>query len=358
MIAFAVQDCLSFTVIGQGTLFVTFAALLSQRSQPCVGNVDEPEGNRREVAVALLTAAVLFTLLLWRNIDAESARAVPGWGWGMLTILGSLGVACAAVLRLLGPSAEPGRKRSETPAAWGFSAAPVGGPGPARAVLGGAAVALVQALVLGPLQVDLECRRGDQIMFTDVAAAMHVYEEAAARAANDPFYWAKLGSAAREALGRESDRAFRMHLAEMGRSAYACAAELMPANASYHVGLGRMNMELARLGRAAPRQALAEYDAALGLDGNNGVYYADAANAALVMEQLDAAHTYAREGLERYPWYGPLRAQSGYVAMLEHHPDEAVRQLTLALEGEWFEDVAAKKFAESVLARARQQAGK
>jgi hypothetical protein len=272
--------------------------------------------------------------------------------WGLLAVVAALGIACAAVLRLVpgsGAASRAEREQREGPASLGIWFG--------RVILGGAGLLLALALVWYPLRAELACRRGDRLLPTDVPAALQACEEATAFMPGEAFYFAKLGAAARQGVGQVPERTRRRPLAECGRAAYARAAELVPANASYHLGLGRMNMELARLGLATPKQALDEYNVALTLDANNPLYYADAANAALVMEQLPAAHTYTRAGLDRCDTLGQLWAQYGYIAMLERHPEEAVQRLLRAMEGDWFGDVPAYTFAQSMLAKARQQAG-
>ena len=212
-------------------------------------------------------------------------------------------------------------------------------------------------LVLEPLRASLACRTGDRWVATDLTRALTDYERAVEHAPNDAYYAARLGEAIRDNLDRTGTRDERRQLAVRGRNAFARAAELVPVNAYYHLGLGRMHMELARLHLAKPEEALAEYDQALRLDSNNAIYYADAANAALVLEQLDRADGYAAHGEERYPYFGLLHAHRGYVAYLRGDLVAAVRIVTESLAQEWYREDRGRRFAESILDRAKRQAG-
>jgi tetratricopeptide (TPR) repeat protein len=217
------------------------------------------------------------------------------------------------------------------------------------------ALCLVVAWVLEPLRASLACRRGDHWLSTDLGRAVTEYQGALAHAPEDDFYWAHLGAVIRANLDRAASRDERRWLVELGRDTYARAAALVPVNAFYHVGLGRSQMELARLHLARPEQALAEYDRALRLDENNAMFYADAANSALVLEQLERADQYATHGCTRYPNFGLLHAHRGYVAYLRGHLAEAIRIVAESLQKEWYREESSRQFAERLLDKAKHQ---
>lgn len=112
-------------------------------------------------------------------------------------------------------------------------------------------------------------------------------------------------------------------------------------------------MELTRERLADPAQAFNEYDQALFYDGNNPLYYADAANAALVLEKMGQAKDYAERGIRLYPNFAVIRAHLGYIAFVENRYQDAVGFFSKALETDWYEDDKGRSLTLQLLKDAR-----
>ena len=160
--------------------------------------------------------------------------------------------------------------------------------------------------------------------------AMTSFEGALARDPTRELYYIRLGRTAQHAAQHGAgpdERRARFHRA---LRAFERAVTLVPANAYNHANLGRLLGDMARAAtdaaqaRDLAQRAFAAFDRALALDRNNAYFYRDAATAALELGDLERARLYAHAGADKYPHFGPVRAQLGHIALLEGRADEAV----------------------------------
>ncbi|HET7342858.1 MAG TPA: tetratricopeptide repeat protein, partial [Methylomirabilota bacterium] len=133
---------------------------------------------------------------------------------------------------------------------------------------------------------------------------------------------------------------------------------LVPANSYNYANLGRVLADQVREGVATPAETFTAFEHALALDPNNAYFYADAANAALLLGDLERARQYAARGAALYPRFALLQAQLGHLAMLRQRPAEAAPLLQAALAGEWHGAERARGSAATNLAAAWLQLGK
>jgi tetratricopeptide (TPR) repeat protein len=155
-----------------------------------------------------------------------------------------------------------------------------------------------------------------------------------------------------------ADGAARRRALERARTAYERSIALVPANAYNHANLGRVLGDLAREPGGAAAPAYAAFDRALAIDPNNAYFYADAANAALSLNDPDQARGYAERGAALYPRFGFTRAQLGYVALAQKRPADAIEPLREAVAAQWHGADRAQALAASNLAAAYLQLGK
>ena len=134
------------------------------------------------------------------------------------------------------------------------------------------------------------------------------------------------------------------------RQGFERAIGLCPVHAYYHVGLARVLADLAREKLAEPAKSFAEYDCALALETTNPYYFTDAANAALVLNDLSRAREYAARGLSAFPSFGPLQAHMGYISIVENHRKAGAEWLRGAMAADWHGDDAGRQFAAAKLA--------
>jgi O-antigen ligase/Tfp pilus assembly protein PilF len=218
------------------------------------------------------------------------------------------------------------------------------------------AAGLLAAGVVWPYRANLACRAGDRLLGEEPRRAVACFERATRLDPSKELYWVQLGAGAQLAARSAPVPAERRQLLLLARHAFERALHLVPVNVFHHANLGRLLGELAREGLAAPGQAFAAFDAALAADRYNAYFYVDAATTALVLGDGARARAYATRGLDVYPHFGPLRAQLGYLALLEKRPDEAAGLLDEALRSDWYGDgdghrVAAAALRSAVRAR-------
>jgi O-antigen ligase/tetratricopeptide (TPR) repeat protein len=342
IVAFAVQDLFSFTVAGCGTLVVTQAALLAglARSEPTPPSRDGFGG----FAVTLAVAVVLVPVLLAHNVSVGPLLDEPGRVGGALVVLVVLLATAGAVLAL--------ERYGQATSA----------PGPAasprllvRAVGAVVVVALLLVVVLRPLAAAWAAHEGVQLTPVAPAAAVERLQRATRLDPLNELYWVKLGSAAQAQSHAAREPAARRRALEHARAAFERSIRLVPANSYNHANLGRVLAELAALGAAMPVDAYAALDRALAMDPSNAYFYADAANAALSLDDPERARSYAARGSELYPQFGFTRAQLGYVALARKRPAEAIEPLRAALAARWYGADQAQALAASNLAAAYLQ---
>ena len=360
-IGFYVQNMFSFTVAGCGTLFLTFAAILSRLGEAPADRA-EPDSRRMYVRT-LIMAVVLGGVAIVQNFDQH--RLVPS---ALILVAFGLTSSCLAWLEDLGPAP----RRTSLPA---------GAKDGVRRVhlviqgmLWGLALGLMWYGVVLPHQASQLCRTGSELAaqittYTGEAArrmghlAMTAFEGALARDPTRELYYIRLGRTAQHAAQHGAgpdERRARFHRA---LRAFERAVTLVPANAYNHANLGRLLSDMARAATDAARaheltqRAFAAFDRALALDRNNAYFYRDAATAALELGDLERARWYAHAGADKYPHFGPVRAQLGHIALLEGRDDEAVTTFDVALAGAWYNDVRARLHTLTHLATAHNRLG-
>jgi O-antigen ligase len=219
---------------------------------------------------------------------------------------------------------------------------------PVQVGIWAAAVVLVFQGVIRPLQAGRACRGRDLVLESEPLQAVARLEQAVSAVPGNDLYWAKLGKACQIAVKTQPEPRETQVLLEKARLAFERALALVPVNSIHHVNLGLVLAEQARLGLARADEVFAHFDLALAADPNNGNYYADAGNAALALGQTERVRFYARQGLDRYPDFGPLRALRAYLALLERQPQDARALFLDAFSGDWHGDERGCAFAKSV----------
>jgi O-antigen ligase/tetratricopeptide (TPR) repeat protein len=362
---FYVQDVFSFTVAGCGTLFVTFAAILSRlgaRAEDEDPRPAPPPDSQAWFVAMLVAADILAAAAFFYNVGdsgaadhgAGSARAFAGLA--ILTAFGA--VSLAALLLEERPDAEaappPGDRRRGGAPRVDLLASPA--PTPAgvalRAGLWIGALVLMHYGVERPYRANVECREGSQLLPQLTSMGPHYAREYAARAVaheeravlldrTKELYWVKLGTAAQIAAKLAPDVAERRRRLLLSKRAFEESIALIPANSYNHANLGRLLGDLAKEGLARPQDAYDAFDDALSTDANNAYFYVDAADTALALGDRGNARRYAQKGSELYaprpgyPGFGPPRGQLGYLALVEGHYAEAATLLAEAAGGDW-----------------------
>ena len=190
--------------------------------------------------------------------------------------------------------------------------------------------------VIRPIQADLACWRGMELMAEKPRAALAALESAVRRQPWKPFYWLQLGGAAQAAARQAGDTNERIERLLQARRACEQAIELTPVDAFGHANLGRVLTELTVVDQATPSEALAAFDRALALDRRNAELYFHAANAALQLGEIGKTKEYASSATNLYPRFAPAWAQLGYAALAESRCQDADAMLDRALRLDWF----------------------
>lgn len=318
LVGFYIQDAFSFTVAGCGTLFVTLAALLSR-----LANQDaEPETaatahRPREFSVCLVSAGILVLAALGCNIDTNPLDAGCRMLMGGGAVCLSLGLVLWGMFRW--DASEPITPRSRSPQGAARTPRPIkpSGAWVCPVLIGGLALALMVVGVLQPMRANRACHDGDRWIEADPERSLQSYRRATALDPGAELYWAKLGTAAYTHARRVSFSDERQHLYAQALDAFEQSIRLVPLNANNHINLGRTLAEMAYQRLAEPGPVFEEFDQGLAGDPNNALFYVEAAHAAVLLWDGQRAQRYTSQGLQRYPRYGPLRAQIGYMAFNE-----------------------------------------
>jgi O-antigen ligase/tetratricopeptide (TPR) repeat protein len=368
LVGFFVQNLFGFTVAGCGTLFVTFAALLSrfaepgglpaaeerperkgtgplrQRSCPLSFRTleDEPAWNRDPLLLALVGASFLGALVFVGNIFDGDHVGGPTALVAAIGVLSFSGLVTLAVVQ-----AERGAVRASFPRGV-VRLHPLVRLSQAAVWAGAAGLAFLG--VIRPYLADRACARGVQLPDEEAGLALGHFEQAVRLDPDRDVLWVKLGSAAQTAARTAQDGGDQERYLARAQEAFRRAIALVPANPYNHANLGWSLGQLARRRQARPDEALAEYEAALALDRQNANFYRDACQVALQLGLFDRARAYAVRGLEIYPRYGPLHALLGCVALLEGRPEEAVRLHEEAFRLDWYGDVKSLTLAKGTMA--------
>jgi tetratricopeptide (TPR) repeat protein len=212
------------------------------------------------------------------------------------------------------------------------------------AVWAGAAVAVAYGIVV-PVEANVLCCAGERLLSDRPRDAVLAVYDAVQLDPTKELHWTKLAAVAEATAGKSVLRDERRELFRMARTALERAACLSPRNAYHHANLGKVLGRMAREGFASVGEAYAAFDRALELDGRNVNFLADAAFAALGVEDLTRARQYASRGTELFPSYAPTRAYLGYLALREGRHVEATTLLCVANVGEWHDRAAERPLA-------------
>jgi O-antigen ligase/tetratricopeptide (TPR) repeat protein len=350
---FAVQNLFGFTVIACGALFAVLAGLLARLGEEEVEPASEVSlGHCRWALAALACGGMVAILVLGLNFLGPQRDPVTGMVAGGLLLAALLGAGWGV---LHSAAASAGRKPAlprSAPAAVPLSTWGLWWRRGGRGVIWVTAVALVLFAVVRPYAANVLCRRGETLAQTNVRPAVEALFRAAMLDPIQDLCWAKLGGAAQVAGRKSLQPKERVGLYRLARVALVRATVLNPLNAYHHGNLGQLLAVLARERLADPRDAYAAFDRALQLDGQNVHFWTDAATAALGVQDLAKARSYAERGTALYPKFAPTRAQLGYVALKERRYVEAVNLLCEALHGEWHDHGQARVAALANLASA------
>jgi O-antigen ligase/tetratricopeptide (TPR) repeat protein len=350
VVGFLVAGVFGFTVAACGGLFATLAGLMSR-----LGEADAaPEGPGRRalwfpvgLAVAVVLAGLVFTL----NFGGE-ANADP------LVLAVAAGVIGAALVLTTWAVIErqkneerrqktEARQKARSLSSFFFlpsSFFPLCRRVAVAAVWAGAGAVIV-ASVLRPVQANMLCCAGESLLDTRPRDAVQAVACAVLLDPTKELHWTKLAAVAEATAGKVFLREERRELFRMARTALGRATRLSPLNAYHHANLGKVLGKMAREGFASADEAYAAFDRALGLDGRNVTFYADAAFAALGVEDLARARQYAALGSELFPRYAPTRAYLGYLTLREGRYAEATTLLCEANAGEWHDRASERPLA-------------
>jgi O-antigen ligase/tetratricopeptide (TPR) repeat protein len=351
-VGFLVTGAFGFTVAACGGLFATFAGLLARLGEAEIEAA--PEGSAARglwfpigLAAAVVLVGGVITLNFCSEADADpQVLAVAGAVLGVSLLLTTWAV-------IESRKTEDGRKKKEG----GFSVflpssvlrlpSSVFHPWRrlAAAAVWAGAVAVIAIGIIRPLQANVLCCAGERLLNTHPRDAV---QEVACAVLLDPLkelHWTKLAAVAEATAGKVPLREERRELFLMARTALERATRLSPLNAYHHANLGKVLGKMARAGFATTGDAYAAFDRALELDGQNVNFYADAAFAALGVEDLARARRYAARGTELCPRYAPTRAYLGYLALREGRNTEATTLLCEANADEWHDRASERPLA-------------
>ena len=329
--AFYVQDLFSFTVAGCGTLVVTQAALLSRLAEGA-GAEDEADGVE-PLALALGAGALLAVVVFAHNLTVDLVVDEPARLLGGLAVLVMLACGAVAALALV----QYGRAPAFASERDGRAAEGPPRRGWVTALRWTLAVILLLAVVVRPLEASRVAHAAGEMLAVQPGAAVDGLKQAVLLEPFLEIYWVRLGTAAHAAARGARDAKERRYRLEEARAAYERALGLVRANSYNHANLGRAVADLARDGAAAPGEAYARFDRALELDPNNAYFYPDAAQAALLVGDVDRAWEYASRGVALYPRFALPRAQLGHIELTRKRIPEAAELLQAALDAEWHE---------------------
>jgi tetratricopeptide (TPR) repeat protein len=356
-VGFLVTGAFGFTVAACGGLFATFAGLLARLGEAEVEAA--PEGSVARglwfpigLAAAVVLVGGVFTLNFYGEADADpQVLAVAGAVIGAALLFTTWAVFRDAAVGENYTS--PKRQRGDAIPALALRACvPDSCASGSRlwrrlaavAVWVGA-VAVIATDIVPPLHANMLCCAGERLLNTHPRDAVQSVAYAVLLDPLKELHWTKLAAVAEATAGKVPLREERRELFLMARTALERATRLSPLNAYHHANLGKVLGKMARTGFATTGDAYAAFDRALELDGQNVNFYADAAFAALGVEDLARARRYAARGTELCPRYAPTRAYLGYLALREGRYTEATTLLCEANAGEWHDRASERPLA-------------
>jgi O-antigen ligase/Tfp pilus assembly protein PilF len=354
--AFYAQNLFGFAVAATGTLFVTFAAVLSRLAspaEPALASVDRTGRLALQFAVAGLLATAVLAVHLGGAALSGGLRFVVG----LSAALVSLPFVTGAVLVLeASEPASPARgQAAQSAAAAARSPAPGRYARPATYV---ATAALIVLVVVRPAVASWFCRQGMDRMARDPDRAAAALTRATRLDPWNDLYRVRLGEAHHRAAGLLGDPTQRQRALLMARDDFQHALGLVPADPYHRIYLCGLLGDLARERLASVAEAFATCDAALQGDPHNAYFYQAAAEAATRLGDLDHATDYARRGLSLYPRFAQLRYQLGSILLTQRKMPDALRELESAIDDDWRGDESGRAVATSTFARALLSAGR
>jgi tetratricopeptide (TPR) repeat protein len=344
VIGFLAQGAFGFTVVGCGGLFATLAGLLSRFGESEAADAPAPRG--LWFPFGLTTAALLAGVIFGLNFAGEERASVEALAVSSAALGVVLLLSLYAVFRAVDATAAGER----FPVAAACTRAR---PGPGsvlwrRAAAGAVWVGTAVAFVVGigcPLQANVLCCTGERLLSDRPREAVQALACAVLLDPTKELHWTKLAAVAEAAAARVALSEVRRELFSMARTSLERAGRLSPRNAYHHANLGKVLGKMARAGLARPDEAYAAFDQALALDPQNVTFYADAAFAALGLEDVAKARDYATRGTRLCPDYAPARAYLGYLALREGRFAEATTLLCEANAGAWHDRAAERALA-------------
>jgi O-antigen ligase/tetratricopeptide (TPR) repeat protein len=352
VVGFLVTGAFGFTVAACGGLFATFAGLLARLGEAEVEAAPEASAARGlwfpiGLAVAVVLAGGVFTL----NFCAESDADPQVLAVAVAAISAALLLAAWAIIERR--KTEERRKKKESGLSVLLPSSVFRLPSSvfhlwrrlAVAAVWAGTVAVIATGIVQPLQANVLCCAGERLLNARPRDAVQAVACAVLLDPTKELHWTKLAAVAEATASKVALREERRELFRMARTALERATRLSPLNAYHHANLGKVLGKMARAGFATTADVYAAFDRALELDGRNVNFYADAAFAALGVEDLARARQYAARGTELYPRYAPTRAYLGYLALREDRYTEATTLLCEANAGEWHDRASERPLA-------------
>ncbi len=212
-----------------------------------------------------------------------------------------------------------------------------------------AAAGLVFHIVVQPTRARLASAKAERVSSYDLNEAIVYHEHAVMLDPTRAEHWTKLGVAKQTVAQATPDGERRRELLQQAHHAFEQAKQMVPVSGFHQANLGRVLCAMAREQLVTPDGVFAAFDRAIEMDPNNAYFYADAANVGLVLGRLDQATWYASMGLERYPYFAPLRVVAGYVAMQQDRLHDASLLIAEAISLEWRGDATGHRVANAAL---------
>ncbi len=166
-------------------------------------------------------------------------------------------------------------------------------------------------------------------------------EEAVLMDATKDDYFHHLGAAYRKSARETKDKTQRSNALQLAKQAYQHAIDLVPMDSNNYMKLGTLLVVMAK---ESPPQATQEevYHAvlmAIKRDPNNADLYAIGADIAIAFGDSGRASLWAKKCATIYPNFAPVRAQLGFIALLDavrflknDRPKEGLQQLESAIK--------------------------
>jgi tetratricopeptide (TPR) repeat protein len=215
-------------------------------------------------------------------------------------------------------------------------------------------LSLLASAVIAPFRARLACRRGEELVSSNPAAAVPFLEEAATLDPNHLTIQYRLSEAYQQ-MARQSVESARQSWYRQADDALHRAISLVPVNPYSHANRGRLLGEMACLGLANPAEALAEWEIALAADPNQPTFLAEASRTALALGEVARARSYVKRGLSLYPTIAVFHSLLGACALREGKLKEAGLSLEQSLQRDWRGDREEKARALALLASTRLQ---